>query len=310
MKFQVIVVTNWLCNHAIKNVNASIFFPKYPSRFPCFDCVQISQVEFLKFIFSGREVKAERIWTRWLIHKEPNFLKIWPQVGIATAARNANSANYRVTSIDQSELNFSDILVTSRSFGKILNDKLTGLAVFKIENLLLQSCNLRLLGCHESCRIFGLGCGGMSNFASGFGLGIEFANSIPSGIVDPLCRSGENPSRILHLSSSPNQFLRLFRIVPSDCSHSVELPPSNKGISDSGTRNRGSHYERTFCDGTRRAPRIPPFVSIGLGFFVLFYGILNVLIYVCFNERRQLLYKGLVAALIGIILLCHGIFSL
>lgn len=63
------------------------------------------------------------------------------------------------------------------------------------------------------------------------------------------------------------------------------------------------------CNWTSRAPGIPPFFYFGLGLVMLSYGVLNLLIYVCFNERRQRLYRGLAVAAVGISLLCHAIFS-
>jgi len=41
---------------------------------------------------------------------------------------------------------------------------------------------------------------------------------------------------------------------------------------------------------------------------VLFCGILNLLIYVCFDERRQRIFVGLASTVIGMSLLYHGCF--
>lgn len=141
------------------------------------------------------------------------------------------------------------------------------------------------------------------------GLGLKFSDSIPNIPVDALSASLKLECCGLNLISGINQLLSLPCVISGDRFHRIQLTPCRYGVGYSAGSNEGGHPKTSFCNGTGRAPRIPPFFYFGLGLVVLSYGVLNLLVYVCFNERRQRLYRGLAFAAIGISLLCHGIFS-
>jgi hypothetical protein len=162
---------------------------------------------------------------------------------------------------------------------------------------------------------FGVGVRNLSRYVqeccSVLNSGVELKNCI-RGIHPPHVLSLRSyswpaiPLIISHVGIKGSQLMWSRCGVSGDSFHGIEGAPSDYGVGSDIDRDKRGQYQPSFCNWTSRTPRIPPLLSFGLGFAILFYGYLNLLIYVVFNEGVRRFWMGLSFAGIGTWLLWHG----
>ena len=140
-------------------------------------------------------------------------------------------------------------------------------------------------------------------------LKLQLGNSITQVPVYTLSAPLELPSSRFYLVRRVYKLCSLLRAFSGNILHYLQGSPSRNRVSDSGNSNPSGQQQTSLGKWTRRPPRIPPLLSLGAGFGLLFYGVLNLFIYVCFYEPRKRILIETVSTSFGIVLLCHVAFS-